>query len=83
MKRYTVITTSQRHYVIKDNTTERLVEDYATPSGDQETLFTNPHDAMKLCAKLNADPDMPKPQTEWHRHMGDVDWNNMKEVSNA
>ena len=58
-----------RYYFVRDNQAGAAVDDFATPDGDVETTFRNPREAMKLAATLNADPDMPRPQTAFHKRI--------------
>jgi hypothetical protein len=59
-----------RYYFVRDNQAGTVVDDFATPGGDVETTFRSPREAMKLAATLNADPDMPRPQTTFHKRIG-------------
>ena len=80
MKKFSVVRRVNYHreycYII-NNETQRIVDDFATPNGDVVTTFRDPRAAMKVAAMLNANPDMPLPQTEFNRQQGVPDWNNI------
>jgi hypothetical protein len=71
-KRYSVYSKAYQNghsYFVLDNETGRLVDDFSTPNGDVTTIFREPRGAMKLAAMLNKNPDMSRPQTEFHKKM--------------
>ncbi len=55
-----------RYYFVRDNQAGSVVDDFTSSDGDVETTFRTPREAMKLAAMLNANPDMPRPQTAFH-----------------
>ena len=67
-RRYTVYKFG-RNYFVRDNEADTLIDDFTTPDGDVETTFREPRGAMKLAAMLNANPDMPRPQTDFHKRL--------------
>ena len=68
-KRYIAKRMSQRYWSVFDNEAGKWIEDFESEGRDVESVSSNPRDMMKLAETLNANPDMPRPQTKFHARL--------------